>query len=67
MRQPRDQHWVDLLAALEREADTLGGYGEVGLRVVFHDGHPVRVRVAERLTDYKLGAASSVLREQRDL
>ena len=63
MRQPLDKRWVDLLAAVEREGKAMGGYGEVTLRVIFHDGHPSRVRVAERLTDYKLGAASSVLRE----
>ena len=64
MNQPLDQHWADLLAAVEREIKAMGGYGEVRLRVTFHDGHPSRVRVLERLTDYKLGAASSVLREK---
>jgi len=26
MKQPRDQHWADLLTALEREADALRGH-----------------------------------------
>ena len=55
MKQPRDQHWTDLLAALEREADALGGYGEVGLRVRFHDGQPREVEVRERVPKYLLG------------
>ena len=55
MKQPRDQHWADLLAALEREADTLGGYGEVTLRVRFHDSQPREVEVLGRVPKYLLG------------
>ena len=63
MKPPHDQHWADLLEALEREAVALGGYGEIGLRIVFHDGHPCRVKIGERITDYKLGVPDSVLRK----
>ena len=55
MKQPRDQHWVDLLAALEREADLLAGYGELTLRVRFHDSQPREVEVLERVPKYLLG------------
>ena len=60
MRTPRDQHWADLLAALEREADTLGGYGEATLRVRFHDSQPREVEVLERVPKYLLGKKSAV-------
>ena len=61
MRQPRDQHWADLLEAVEMEAKTLGGYGEVVLRVRFHDGQPREVAVQERLPKYRLGRSDAPL------
>ena len=65
MRQPRDQHWAELLRALEIAADGLpGGHGDLGVRVTIYDGYPSRVRIVERVIDYnKLGMANSVLRE----
>ena len=65
MKQPRDQHWAELLTALEIAVDALsGGHGELGLRLTVYDGYPSRVRVVERVIDYKLGMAKSVLRER---
>jgi hypothetical protein len=63
MRQPRDQHWAELLGALEREADALGGYGEIAVKIQFHDGQPRDVEVERRLLKYKLGRADSRLSE----
>ena len=59
MKQPRDGHWAGLLEALEREADALGGFGEVGLRVRFHDGQPREVEVQERRPKYLLSGAGA--------
>jgi len=55
VKQPRDQHWADLLEALEREADALGGYGEVTLHLRFHDSQPREVEVLGRVPKYLLG------------
>ena len=62
MRQPRDQHWTDLLEALEMDADALGGYGEIRLSVRFHDGQPRELQVQERLPKYRLGRTDAPLR-----
>ena len=64
MKQPRDAHWADLLTALERMVDSLdGGFGELDLRLILHDGGPRDVLELGRRVRYKLGMAKSVLRE----
>ncbi len=65
MRQLRDQHWVDLLAALEAEAAQVAGFGEVTVTISFHDGSPRDVRVRERLPHYRLGRKNIPLRDQQ--
>ena len=63
MRQPRDQHWADLLAALERIVDRSGGYGEIDVRIIMHDGRPRDVLELATRARYKLGLPQSVLRD----
>jgi hypothetical protein len=55
LKQPRDQHWADLLEALETEADKIGGNGEITVEVKFHDGQPRMVRVTQSVVVYRLG------------
>ena len=55
MKQPRDQYWSDLLAALEQEADQLGGFGAMTVTVRFHDSQPREVEVLGRVPKYLLG------------
>ena len=62
MRQPRDQHWADLVEALEIEADLLGGFGEITVRIQFHQAQPREVRVCERRATYQLGQTAPPLR-----
>ena len=53
MKQPRDQHWVEFLGAVETEADMLPhGCGGVTLRIRFHDGQPREIEVLERTPKY---------------
>jgi len=62
MRQPLDQHWADLLAALQMEAVELGGFGEITVRIRFSEGQPRDVRTSERLRTYRLGQTAPPLR-----
>lgn len=54
---PPDQHWTDLMEALEMEAEALGGFGEITVRIVYHSGQPREMQVRERLPHYRLGSS----------
>jgi hypothetical protein len=49
------QHWDDLVEALQREAESVCGYGDVVIRVSYYDGLPTQVDVLERRSCYRLG------------
>ena len=55
MKQPRDQHWAELLGSLEEEAEEAKGYGYVIVRIDFHDRRPQGIEVRERVPKYLLG------------
>ena len=50
-----DQHWADLLEALRKEVTILGGYGDITIKVRFHDSQPREIEVRERHPKYLLG------------
>jgi hypothetical protein len=53
---PRDQqYWDDLVEALRMEGDSVCGYGDVLVRVAYHEGLPTQVDVLERRPRYRLG------------
>jgi len=62
MSHPLDQHWADLLAALQMEAVELGGFGEITVRIRFSEGQPRDVRTSERLRTYRLGQTAPPLK-----
>ena len=55
MRQPRDQHWADLLEEWEGEVAELGGYGELTVRIQFHDSQPREYWIEQRRRRRLLG------------
>ena len=55
------QHWQDLLEGLQRESDQVDGWGEVTMRLVYHEGLPREMEVVSRVTRYKLGKTLSPL------
>ena len=55
------QHWQDLLEALQRESDQVDGWGEVTIRLVYHEGLPREMEVVSRVTRDKLGKTLSPL------
>jgi hypothetical protein len=48
----------NLLDVLEGEARELGGFGELSVRITFHDGRPGTVDVVERRKRYRLGVGT---------
>jgi hypothetical protein len=50
-----DQHWIDLMEALQMEAEAVRGFGEITVRIVYHSGQPREMQVRERLPLYRLG------------
>ena len=61
MRQPRDQHWADLLEAMEIEADKLGGNGEFTIRVKLYQGQPRECHASDSVSVYRLGKSAPPL------
>jgi hypothetical protein len=55
MSNDQTQHWRDLLEALQLEGQAVAGFGEVTVRLIYHDGAPLEIYVVERLPHYKLG------------
>jgi hypothetical protein len=58
-------HWQDLLAALQREAGTVFGFGNVTFRVVYFEGVPTQVDVLERRACHRLGRGQASLTAER--
>lgn len=56
MRQKRGP-WEDFRAIVEYEIAAMGGFGELTLRVVCHEGAPQHVIVEARKTHYRIGQA----------
>jgi hypothetical protein len=54
---PRDKQrcWEDLVAAISRESEMAGGFGELVVSIKFHKGQPQELRVLERKPHYRLG------------
>jgi hypothetical protein len=50
------RHWNDLVDAFRAEASALGGWGEVTVRVTYHEGVPLMLDVLERNPRYRLGS-----------
>lgn len=61
MKQPRDQHWENLLGTLERMADGLG-HGNITVRIWFHDGQPRELDLLERVEKHHLGKTAASLK-----
>jgi hypothetical protein len=47
--------WEDLVAAVRREAEMAGGFGELVVSIKFHRGQPQEMKVVERRPHYRLG------------
>ncbi len=47
--------WEDLVAAVRRESEMSGGYGELVVSIKFHRGQPQEMGVLERRPHYRLG------------
>jgi hypothetical protein len=54
---PREKQrcWEDLVAAISRESEMSGGFGELVVSIKFHKGQPQDLRVLERRPQYRLG------------
>ena len=54
---PKDKHrcWEDLVAAISRESEMAGGFGELVVSIKFHKGQPQELHVIERRPHYRLG------------
>jgi hypothetical protein len=53
----QEKHLSNLIRALQQEAETLGGYGEIVVRVAFHAGLPLTMDVVERRKRYRISGA----------
>ena len=47
--------WQDLVAAISRESEMAGGFGELVVSIRFHKGQPQELHVIERRPHYRLG------------
>lgn len=54
---PREKQrcWEDLIAAISRESEMAGGFGELVVSIKFHKGQPQELHVIERRPHYRLG------------
>jgi len=50
------KRWDDLVEAFRAEGSALGGWGEVVVKVTYHDGAPMSLDVLERNPRYRLGS-----------
>ena len=50
-----------MLEALQRESDQVDGWGEVTVRLAYHEGLPREMEVVSRVTRCKLGKTLSPL------
>jgi hypothetical protein len=51
----QDQKILDLIRALRQESESVGGFGDISVKVTFHAGLPVAMEVMERRRRYRLG------------
>jgi len=65
---PREKQrcWEDLIAAINRESEMAGGFGELVVSIKFHKGQPQELHIIERKPHYRLGGGLSRLTEDDD-
>jgi len=65
---PREKQrcWEDLVAAISRESEMSGGFGELVVSIKFHKGQPQELHVIERKPHYRLGGGLPGLTEDGD-
>lgn len=58
---PKDQAWADLFEALAREAESMGGFGQVEITINFNHSLPRDMTVLQRRQHYRLGSGQAPL------